>query len=286
MVSPCSSHLVKSSLGGSLYAATYGNCTNPTSTVVLVNGLGGTIDRWLPVLEHFLQLEPDTQCITYEHRGHTASTHVFPVQETRLCDVLACDLADVITQLAVHPPVLVGHSMGSLIIEDAIRDWEVEYEGVLHISAPLQLPLLPVLWHERLYHWLARWSKRSAGTTSLPADHTKKPVPPVMYDLSFKRILFEVHTLGLIPFFLSWLCLLTTQHLSTPEIYLSRKGATHTPLPHFIFGSADLLVPQRVAREVATQYGEDRVTILTANHNMLTVRPQKLAELITQLLPR
>ncbi len=83
-------------------------------TVVLLHGLCLTQGSWELQVRHLKRQWGDRlRIITYDHRGHGASTGAD--MHTYRIDRLAADLADVLTILRVDGPLtLAGHSMGGM----------------------------------------------------------------------------------------------------------------------------------------------------------------------------
>jgi len=108
----------------------YGS-SEPSVTYVLLHGW--TLDHrsWDKVAQGLVRAEPDVQVITYDHRGHGASSPFDPASAT--LERLADDLAELINaEIPEGPLVLGGHSMGGMTIMTlAERDLELIVDRVV-----------------------------------------------------------------------------------------------------------------------------------------------------------
>ncbi|MFD6271881.1 alpha/beta fold hydrolase [Nocardia asteroides] len=85
-------------------------------TVVFVHGHCLHTESWSFLREHLLRhWDADTRMVFYDHRGHGESGHAG--HETYTIDQLAADLDAVLRAVApTGPVVLVGHSMGAMVL--------------------------------------------------------------------------------------------------------------------------------------------------------------------------
>ncbi|MFG1791787.1 alpha/beta fold hydrolase [Nocardia sp. NPDC049149] len=81
-------------------------------TVLLLHGWGLSSRSWEDVAELLVRADPALRVIAYDHRGHGLSARTRASLE-----MLADDLADVVTDLAPSGPVVFGgHSMGGMTL--------------------------------------------------------------------------------------------------------------------------------------------------------------------------
>ncbi|MFD3510067.1 alpha/beta fold hydrolase [Nocardia sp. NPDC058666] len=94
---------------------TFGAAQAPL-TVVFVHGHCLHTESWSFLREHLrLQWDDDTRMVFYDHRGHGESGHAH--HATYTIDQLATDLDAVLRAVApTGPVVLVGHSMGAMVV--------------------------------------------------------------------------------------------------------------------------------------------------------------------------
>ncbi|GAA3939752.1 alpha/beta fold hydrolase [Actinoplanes auranticolor] len=96
--------------GTTLFASTYGPPDGPT--VVLVHGLGLSLDSWRQVID---ELADRHRVVAYDLRGHGRSGHS-PAGDYSL-EAHAADLAAVLaTTTGDRPVVPVGHSLGGAVV--------------------------------------------------------------------------------------------------------------------------------------------------------------------------
>ncbi len=96
-----------------------GRITDPA--IVFVNGFGGYQEIWTAQIQPLLHLH--YQVITYDFRGQGASKGEYATS----LKTLATDLAQLIGELNLQRPILIGHSMGCSVIW-ALRSY---YPGIL-----------------------------------------------------------------------------------------------------------------------------------------------------------
>ncbi|MCC7077243.1 MAG: alpha/beta hydrolase [Acidimicrobiia bacterium] len=84
--------------------------------LVLVHGFTGTHEDWM---DHVDWLAESWRVVTYDHRGHGRSGRT----DRYSLDLLRDDLAVLLDALDVGPAVLLGHSMGGMVVQElALRD--------------------------------------------------------------------------------------------------------------------------------------------------------------------
>lgn len=117
----------------------YGSAGAASHTLVLLHGLCLTKSSWaLQIRELRHRWGHRLRIITYDHRGHGASTG--GEMGTYQIDRLAADLAEVLTVLRVRGPLsLAGHSMGGMTalayFARPTGDRPVEPQGLVLIAS-------------------------------------------------------------------------------------------------------------------------------------------------------
>ncbi|MEY2424603.1 MAG: hypothetical protein QOI61_175 [Actinomycetota bacterium] len=82
-----------------------------STPLVLVHGFMGNSRSWNPVVD---QLAADRPVITFDHRGHGASTNT-GVSDTYCFDQLVSDFAALVDHLQLERFHVLGHSMGGVV---------------------------------------------------------------------------------------------------------------------------------------------------------------------------
>jgi len=77
--------------------------------LVALHGIGSRGTSWLPIAEHLAQ---QYDVIAIDQRGHGGSSH--PEQGYHIPDY-AADLAEVLDQLGLEKPLIMGHSLGGMV---------------------------------------------------------------------------------------------------------------------------------------------------------------------------
>ena len=113
--------------------------------LVLVHGITESRRAWDPVVPY---LADTWRVISIDMRGHGESSRQEPYDPLRL----AADVAGVVEALALEEPLLVGHSMGAVVVT-AYAAAGHPTRGVVNVDQPLRLgafktllePLVPML---------------------------------------------------------------------------------------------------------------------------------------------
>jgi pimeloyl-ACP methyl ester carboxylesterase len=262
--------------GEQLYGIAQGNLENPTETVIFVPGLGGGFTSTTFVIEELLRLNPHLRCITYDPRGQGRSSHHFQKKEKLLIHALANDLARVAKFYEVAAPIIVGHSLGGLVVQEYVcAEFMPTPKKCILISSPLSPKLFPQSLGSAAYQLL------HICNNLLPA------VPHVMsiethlryknsFDFSIFRIYHDITTMGVLPFFFFWgnVSSWKTAYL---ERFISRK-------PLLIFGERDLIIPRRAQEKIKKFFAQSPVKTLPTNHNPVINEPELLAQAINEYI--
>ncbi len=98
--------------------------------LVLVHGITDDLASWDPLVG---PLSRSHTVVRYDQRGHGASSRTPPYELERL----AADLVELVTDLGLDRPVLVGHSLGGLVVTAAAA--AVAATAVVNVDQPLAL---------------------------------------------------------------------------------------------------------------------------------------------------
>lgn len=275
---------------------TYG-CPGAPLTVVFVHGHCLHTESWSFLREHLLaHWNSETRMVFYDHRGHGESGHAH--HATYTIDQLATDLDAVLRAVApTGPVVLVGHSMGAMVLLAYARLFpaaigervagialiagaaggitEVGLGRLLnrHAVASLQRAVVHAPRVMQASKRLSRWifgpliREASAGTRRVSpriaaiatAVLTETPLLTVSGFLGSLLDFDEAHTLGKLG--------------DLPALVLA--------------GSADLMVPFTHSVVLASQLaGAELVRVEGAGHSVILERAEEVAQSIIALAER
>ncbi|MEV0058439.1 alpha/beta fold hydrolase [Nocardia sp. NPDC058379] len=266
-------------------------------TVVFVHGHCLHTESWAFLREHLLRhWDAETRMVFYDHRGHGESGHAD--HATYTIDQLATDLDAVLRAIAPNGPVvLVGHSMGAMVLLAYARLFpaaigtrvagigliagaaggitEVGLGRLLnrHAVASLQHAVLRA---PRVMQASKRFSRWIFGPLIREAATGTRRVNPRVAAVA-TAILNETPLLTMSGFLSS---LLTFDEART----LARLG----DLPALVLaGSADLMVPFTHSVVLASQLaGAELVRIEGAGHSVILERAEEVAGSIAALVER
>ena len=102
-----------------------------TPTVVLVGGLGDTLDVWKSVQPAIAAR--CTRTFAYNRAGYDGSS---PASGSRDAEAIVAELRAELRRRAIHPPyVLVGHSLGGLYVQYFARRYPGEVSGLVLVDS-------------------------------------------------------------------------------------------------------------------------------------------------------
>lgn len=147
--------------------------------VVFVNALGTEMATWARVVN---RLAPGPRMLTYNRAGIGGSTPRPPRQRAATYGDFAAELVALLDLLGITQPiVLVGHSIGSLIVRILAARWPDRVAGMVHVDGTI-----PVIVGADEIDWLdgdgdkATWIDHAAGTAEINAITTYPQVPGVV----------------------------------------------------------------------------------------------------------
>ena len=109
--------------------------------LVFIHGLNGNANTWDEVSQ---MLRNNYCCINYDQRGHGKTTSQFQKADVSL---LAYDLHDLIELLSLDDVILIGHSMGGMVIYDYVRQFGCQHIAGIIIADMSPCPMTSEGWH-------------------------------------------------------------------------------------------------------------------------------------------
>lgn len=263
---------VQSYDGESLSIRYFGNLMHTTKTYVCVAGLGGTSTAWDVFARQIIEQTPEVLIIAIDMRGHNTSSRVFPSLDADIFKTLAQDIQAVCRSLNLVNPILIGHSLGGIIVLSYLKHaFSPAPKMICILNTPSYSTFLPPRLHKPLYGLLQRYSKN---------DHAQRPIfTPEMHaryknswDFSPRRISQDMRCMGIIRFFLLWFVT-----LSAPR---QKYSCTQTANIHCILGKKDLIVRQRNAQKLQEFFPNAHWFFVDANHNSIVNEPEAIARYV------
>lgn len=241
--------------------------------IVLLHGLTASMDDWGPVADRLV--DRGREVLGIDLRGHGHSTLG---RDRYQVSLLARDLAMVLDTLDVRNAVLVGHSMGGMVIQAlAVNHAPVAAERVSGLV---------------LVSTAARLSSLRHRITTPIAAQLPIPVPELMADSSLVLGSVALSAFGPDPslFMLRQAvasfarCPSATRQLATAGLngFDVADGLHTIAYPTLVIaGTRDLIVPLAESDEIARAIpGATLVPIADAGHLVIWERPDRLADLI------
>lgn len=260
--------------------------STPGSTLVLLHGITAAHEQWAPQLQ---DLAEHFHILAVDHRGHGSST---PGRDGFGLAPMASDLCCVLETFDVKKGVLVGHSMGGMVIMRAM----VDHTDVMHervgalglVSTTANMAWLPALTGPaatvvtklaaRLPEvaFIPSWMWKDSDLSWLAVRLTFGADPPKGAIDQMREI---VGDFGAKPFWSAGAGLL--QH----DV---RKKLASITIPSMVtVGTRDLLTPPFMARALAMELPDSELYLLEgAGHQLMQERPDELNTLIVDLANR
>ena len=120
---------------------------NPSRTILCLHGLGGTTNIYYPITRHLLSLPPDSHVLSYDRAGSGLSPLTdYGNVPFSMAHMLADLEAFIASEVSTGPIILVGHSMGTMIISRWLLTSSPALERVSHvifIGGPMEVPVTP-----------------------------------------------------------------------------------------------------------------------------------------------
>lgn len=132
----------------------------PGTPMVLVHGAGGTSSIWLPIIN---RLARDRRVIALDLPDHGRSTgRAGSIEQMRDAVGLACAI------LCLPPSILVGHSLGGLVVLDAALAWPDKVAGVVSVMSGARLKVSQAVFEALAPASWPRWNDMVAEVSYSP----------------------------------------------------------------------------------------------------------------------
>lgn len=280
--SDCAHERVATSDGGEIHVVVRQPTANggPTRSLVLLHGIGLQAGLWR---YQFIDLVDRFRVVAIDARGHGESkvgTDGYGLEPA------ARDLAEVIEALDLRDTIVVGHSMGGMVLMRFVIDHAPVLDGRVaglvflatspHLGVPAPIAARAVGWAERASRWdgarlkvpLERFSKSDLSYVVARLGFGTDP-SPTHVELT-RRMLTEVPFQAFVP---SGLKLLS--HDAGAAL-----AETNTP-SLIVVGSHDRITPPRFSEALAEILPESKLVVLPGcGHLAMLERRHELAELI------
>lgn len=263
---------VQSYDGACLSVRYFGDLMHRMHTYVCVAGLGGTSTAWDVFASQILEQTPEVLIIAIDMRGHNTSSKIFPPLDTDIFKTLAQDIQAVCTSLNLVNPILIGHSLGGIIVLSYLKHAFTPLpEMIFILNTPSYSTFVPPLLHKPLYRLLQRCSKN---------DCVQRPIfTPEMHarfknswDFSPRRIYHDMLCMGVVRFFLLWFVT-----LSAPPQKYSYTLASNI---YCVLGKKDLIVQAKNAQKLKGFFPNTHWFFVDTNHNSIVNEPEAIAHYV------
>lgn len=157
-------------------------------TIVFVHGLSGSSSAWIPYEREFME---EFNIVTLDLRGHGKSEKPEKYEDYKI-ENFADDLCDLVDYLRLDKFILVGHSLGSLVVLAFLREHQervsktiffaANFAGGNMLSARVAAPFL----------WVGTSILKRLPSSKLPGNHVDYSLYPNGGDWDIQRIVADV----------------------------------------------------------------------------------------------
>lgn len=224
----------KSFDGENIAYKTHHKPNNPKDSIIIVHGFGGDVAFLEDLIEELKKKNEKKQIISLILRGHSFSSKKFPHDEECLEVVHAKDLHSLINHLEINHPIIIGHSLGGIVIQSYLNQKLLpKPKKVFFICSTTQMMGINIL-RKNFYKILTKIPNRNnhfKTRNKLFYDQFKNS-----WDIDFRRFLHDTSVIGS-PFFwfLHFLAIHGWQNNDIKQ--LDNKHY------YYIFGKNDIIVP-------------------------------------------
>ncbi|WP_280468772.1 alpha/beta fold hydrolase [Nocardia cyriacigeorgica] len=282
--------------GVPLAVRTFGSETAPL-TVVFVHGHCLRTESWSYLREHLLrQWGEDTQMVFYDHRGHGESgagdTATYTIEQ------LARDLDTVLRTVAPSGPVvLVGHSMGAMVVLAYSRLFP-QTIGTRVVGVGLIAGAANGLTEVGLGRLLNRHAVNSLHFAVRRAPRfmqaskrlSRRILEPIVRDANFGTRKVNPRLVALATAMLNETSLLTMAGFLASLMAFDETAALHRlgAIPALVLaGTADIIVPFAHSVALASQLSDSELVRLEgAGHGVILERAEEVAASVAGLVER
>jgi pimeloyl-ACP methyl ester carboxylesterase len=255
-----------------LFVKIEANAQKVTQTLFFIHGIGGDHSAYQGIIERLTQTLPRTRFVSYDLRGHGRSSRIFTHHYPSLEAAHLSDLQTLITEYLEGKLILVGQSLGSLVIQEYLREHRQPLPlKTFFICSSLQSP--PLSFNRQW--WFKQW------------QHRPRPVQPQQIrtfddhlsfanssDYHLKRVISDINSTTLYSWFMHWVSILGW---SNPEPEMLNQ-------PHhtFIHGKRDYIIFPFLRKRIVTKLPAAKHLVLDVNHNCLAGGADQIAITIQQ----
>jgi pimeloyl-ACP methyl ester carboxylesterase len=251
------------------------NPTNYQNTIVLVHGFGGDPNFLIPFVEKLAELTPQKRIISYNLRGHGYSTMKFPKEAQSFEETHAKDLQSLLEHLKIKNPILVGHSLGGIAVQEYLtKEFKPNPKKTIFISATTQTLGLSQI--KKIFFEILK---------KLPISTTHPKEKSVDFhrqfsnnlDIDLKRFIHDTQISGGL---VRWVVMMGSllgwknHNLSS----LDKKSC------YYIYGSKDLIVPASIQEKRLKKLKNINKILINSNHISPITSTEELAETVGKLL--
>ena len=248
---------------------------NPIDSIIIVHGFGGDLAFLEDLVEVLKKKNEKKEIISLVLRGHSFSSKTFPQNENYLEVVHAKDLHELIKHLKINNPIIIGHSLGGILIQSYInQDLLPKPKKVFFVCSTTQMVGINIL-RKVFYKILTKTPNNNINFKTkdrLFYNQFKKG-----WDINIKRYLHDTTVIGNI--FLWFIHFLSINGWKNNNIkQLDNKDY------YYIFGKNDIIVPSfKQYKNIKSLNKLNKIEINSGHISPLT-HPKQLAELINKYL--
>jgi len=252
------------------------NDFNPAlQTIIFVHGLGGDPNFNIPLINKILAKKNKYNIVLYNLRGHGHSSVNFPKSTEFIEDCLVKDLHLLIKHLKLNGPIMIGHSLGGIVIQEYIqRKLEPVPKKVVLICSPTDI---------FGFNFIRKISYKILSLLPKPKKQiTEKPIKFHLqfsngYDISIKRLWSDTQIVGGL---LRWI-LITGSVLGWRNKNLNYLDSKDH---HYIYSKKDAIVHAPIQKWKLRKLSSINKILINSNHICPITNTDGLATIISEII--
>jgi pimeloyl-ACP methyl ester carboxylesterase len=262
--------------GKSLNYQIHSQPKNIKNSIVVIHGFGGDIGLLDEFIHNLTNLET-TQIISYELRGHINSSHHFSKKFSTFEKIHTLDLQSLLQHLNVESPIMIGHSLGGIIIQEYInKNLKPTPKQLFFICTTTQI-LGSNYFRKFLYKILCQFpeTKKPFSKPQKPSSFYKKF--KTSWDIDLFRFSHDTRVVG---GFTKWFL-----------YFFSLNGWKNKNLRsidhkdnYYIYGKKDIIVPALLQKYKIRKLENINKIEINSGHIAPVTHPEQLATLIKKYL--
>jgi pimeloyl-ACP methyl ester carboxylesterase len=240
------------------------------NSIIIVHGFGGDVLIIQDFINYLIELE-NTQVISYELRGHANSSKHFSNNFSFIEEMHTLDLQALINHLNIVDPILIGHSLGGIIIQEYLNmGLRPTPKQIFLICSTTEISGISIF-RKFLYKLISQLPEsKNVFKTGSPQFYRRFKTS---WDINLFRYIHDTTVVGGI---LRWMLYFSSLNgWKNKKIHLLDNNDCF-----YIYGKKDIIVPAQLQKQRIKKLTRINKIEIDAGHIVPITKPEELATLI------